>query len=82
LALVGRWTSPNIPHARCTHCTRGVPAHPWGRVEKMLFRPIRKKQNSLSLNNIQLLTFNFSLLMTIRTWSMIDWPRPTAEVNQ
>ena len=24
LALVGRWTSPNIPHARCTHCTRGV----------------------------------------------------------
>jgi len=20
--------------------------------------------------------------MTIRTWSIIDWPRPTAEVNQ
>jgi hypothetical protein len=47
-------TGPNIPHARCTHCTRGIlTTHKvyslWGRVEKMLFRPISEKQNSLSL---------------------------------
>jgi hypothetical protein len=23
-SLVGRWASPNIPHASCTHCTQGV----------------------------------------------------------
>ena len=68
-------TGSNIPHARCTHCTRGIltarevySLHArcthctrgiltarevyslWGRVEKMLFRPISEKQNSLSFN--------------------------------
>ena len=23
-ALVGGWASPNIPHTRCTHCTRDI----------------------------------------------------------
>ena len=62
LTLVGRWASPNI-------LTWGVLTARevfslWGRVEKMLFRPIRKKKNSLSFNNgiyLTLYTFSFEI---------------------
>jgi hypothetical protein len=58
-------TSPNIPHARCTHCTRGILTARevyslWGRVEKMLFRPISEKQNSLSFDNVRYCYFSYS----------------------